>query len=566
MKFTIDTKDIGSRILSAIRLTTESEAKQRAHRAFEMAHNDFSGNDDPASGDIAKGGFGYRRVTTKGLRDFTKMTHDQIIDVVWTLFQSNPLAKRDLQIKRDFILGRGLSVQTDDEDLQAVIDEFWKKLKFSKQLKKFVLQKHLWGEQIFPVFVRQTDGAVRLGYIDPGMVEHVSTHPHNSMEPWAVVLKKSQDEKVKIYRIIREDEGHLENGEVIQPVTPDKLLLAQQTQLAPWELIFLAANGLSEYTGDCFYFSINNVSNQPRGYSDLLQVADFMDAHDDTLFGLAEREQLAAYFAWFVKLIGASPEKVAERAKAGRKNPPRRGSVNYANENEEWTMATPDLKQEGSVATVTALQEHVLGGEGYPSHWYANGSETNRSTAEEQGAPTFKTLETWQDDTADDIKEILQFVADQAEIAGIWTPGEDDATINVIMPEMLKRDMVKVSTAMQQLFNALLVAKDQLKVLSRETVSKAVAKTMLELGIEYDPIEELEKVDAEAEQAAPVIQPLALPAMNGNGNGVQPAELEALELPLVTRWRMAGYDVEQLKRDAIYEDEYGIVEPFKVRQ
>lgn len=569
MKLTIDTKDYIPRLLSTIGLTTQGTADTRAHRAYEAGHYD-GGEDEPPSGDIAT--FGYRRVTTNTLRDFTKLSHDQLIDIVWTVYQSNPMAKRVLQIIRDFVLGRGVQVQTDDDSLKEIVDDFWQRLGFDRLLKKMVLQKHLWGEQCFPAFVRESDGAVRLGYIDPGAIEAVIPHPHNAMEPWAVVLKKDvAATQAKIYRIIRKDEGHADGDMMVQSSEPDKLLLASQTNLEPWELAFLSGKELTEYTGDCFYFSINNVSNQPRGFSTLLQVIDFLDAFDETLFALAEREQFAGYFSWDVTLAGASGDEVSERAGKIRRNPPKRGSVNVHNDAELWDMQKPDLKQAGSVETLTALENHILGGLGIPRHWYAHGDGTNRATAQEQGGPTFRTMEMWQDDIRDDIMEILQFVADQAEIAGDWRPKADGSDITIIMPEMVKRDVIAATTTLQHTVSSLAVARNELKVISRETASKALAKIMAELGIEYDPIKELKLVDAELPDEPEPEQPakVIIPALNGNSNGLQPADMEALRLPTVTRWRKAGmseHEIEQTKKDALLEDEYGVREPFEVEQ
>jgi hypothetical protein len=150
------------RILSAFGGVTQGELSDLRRRAYEAGYTD--GNDEPASGDLRS--FGYRRQTTGNLRDFTKMNYDQIIDVVWTLFQSNPVAKRVLQIVTSHVLGSGIEAETEDnEPLQEKLDDFWRINKFDLNLEKYVFQLGLWGEQVFPVFIRESDGRVRLGYM-----------------------------------------------------------------------------------------------------------------------------------------------------------------------------------------------------------------------------------------------------------------------------------------------------------------------------------------------------------------------------------------------------------------
>lgn len=506
MEITINLGDLGRRLLSAVGLTTQDRADQEATRALEAGYYDGlqSGEDEPPSGTILT--YGYRRHTAQGLRDFTKLNHDQLIEIVWTLYQSNPIAKRYLQIKRDYILGRGIQYQADDPDLTAILKAFWQANKLTPRLKQFVLQQRLWGEQCYPVFVRKTDGRVRLGYIDPSEIDDVIPHPHNSLEPWCIVLKfRANDRRRRIYRVIREDAGFVRGNRVTQPRHEGKLVTHEQAVLEPWEELFLRNNKLDTYTGSCFYFSINNVSNQPRGFSDLLQSADFMDAHDETLFALGEREAMAGYFSWDVTLTGSDETQIRKRANEIRKNPPqKKGAANVHNDSETWQFVHPDLKQPGSIATAEALETHILGGLGLPRHWYAHGDGTNRATAAEQNTPTFKTMEHDQDTARDTIVEILTFVRDQAAIAKAWKPGAKlendqvaDGTITVTMPEVARKDTAATLQLIPAFTQSLTVLMLDLNLVTRETAAQAVGKVLAEIGIAYDPTTELEAIDQE---------------------------------------------------------------------
>lgn len=478
-------------------LTTKAQADTQINRSYEAGYYDgMNGNDEPPSGTLAS--YGYAQSNT-GKRDFTSMSQDQLLNIAWVLYQSNPLAKRYLEIVRDHVLGRGVQVTTEDEDFRAIIDTFWKRNKMDANLKKFTPQLRLLGEQCYPAFVRQTDGRVTIGYVDPADIDHVVLHPHNVLRPVMVILKFDNSyRKRRIYRIIQEDEGFVRGNTVVLPRYDGKLVTWEQAQIEPWEQLALESNGISQYTGSCFYYSVNNVSNQPRGFSDFLQVADWLDADDETLFALADREQIAGYFSWDVTLDGIDKTEVTARAAEMRTRVPKKGQLNVHNDKEHWEMKSPDLKQQGSIATSEALSDRAWGMLGMPKIWRGIGEGTNYASGLVMGEPTRKSLENKQDTVKDMITEMIAFARDQAEIAGYY---KGDGEFEVIMPEMSAADVAQIATALPQITNALSVLVNDLRVIGRQRAGEITAKLLNEIGIKYDAAEEIALIDeAEPEQ------------------------------------------------------------------
>ncbi len=496
---------LSERLIAALGGVTRSQLSESALRAYESGYSD--GNDDPQSGDIAAGGYGYRRAITRGLRDFTRIDYDKVLEIVWTLYQSNPVAKRALEIKAGYIVGDGVKLQVEDADLRGIIERFWLTNDLDLRLEKFATQLSLWGEQIFPVFVRQADGRVRLGYIDPGDVQEIVCHPDNAMERWAVIVRAhTVGDQVRVYRVVREDDDAVdEDGKVKSARYPGQLVTHEQANLESWESELLDEHGLESYSGSCFLFQVNNVANQPRGFSDLLQVADWLDQLDETLFALADREQMAGYFSWDVTLEGAGPSEIKTRAAELRANAPKKGSVNVHNEKESWQFNFPDLKQVGSIETAKMLLAFILGGLGLPMHWYGYGDETNRATAQAQGDPTWKTLKRRQSYVRHLILFMLRFVRDQAAIAGAWQPKRDENDqpldkIVAVMPEMTVKDVTAITGAMINMTSSLMIAVEQ-GLMTRPHTIEAWAKLMAELNILIDPEEEAANVAEERQQA-----------------------------------------------------------------
>lgn len=501
---------LGERIIEAMGGITAARLEAEKSRVYEAAYKAgySDGNDEPASGTLAS--FGYLRTTShSGLRDFTKIDHAKVLETVWTLWQSSPLAKRVLVIKRDFICGHGVTPQVSDPSLAEIVDKFWKNNKLNRgRGREFPLQLFLLGEQCYPVFVRESDGRVLLGYIDPGQIERVIYHPQNVLEPWAVVIGEQiadQDTWVggqerRVYRIVRQDAEVVVGSKVQQPRFPDKLVTANQANREPWEAEMLKAHGLSDYSGSCFYTKVNSLSNQPRGYSDLLQVADWIDQADETLFALADREQIAGYFSWDVTIIGADEAKIRARAAEIMARPPKKGSANVHNDAETWEMKSPDLNQVGTIETYNALLVTVLGGLGFPRHWFGYGDETNRATAEAQDDPTMRTLEHDQGLVQSMYLDMCEFARDQAEIAGAWREGVDGRDVELPMPEMTVKDLAKLLATLNPLVLALQSAQAA-GWIRKETAASAWQKVgMAELGIEYDAAEELEQAEVEQEE------------------------------------------------------------------
>ncbi len=482
------------RIIERLGGLTARAAQKRVSEAYASGFQD--GNDEPNDSTTNKS-YGYRRATGGSVRDLGGLDYAQVMETAWRIYLMSPIARRYLQIKRDYTIGRGVSPTSDDDKLQVLLDDFWTLNKVDQRLPNFVLQLHLLGEQLYLAFVRQTDGHVSLGYIDPSEIERVITDPENVLEKWAVVLKErrtssdtpwapDQDQRC-VYRIVREDESGV-------------LQTAERAQAETWEAPMLRAFGLSQYTGTCFYVTRNDLSNQARGHSDLLQVADWIDQAEQVLFALADRENVAGYFYGDVTLSGAA-DKMAVKARAAeiQQHPPRKGSFNVHNDQETWTLNAPDLKQNPSIETGNMLTTFVLGGLGLPRHWYGFGDETNRATAAAQGDPTWRTMEHDQDQIKTMLMTMLQFVRDQAELAGAggWA---EDATFEIEMPEMTARDQQATAQAANQLASALTAAEAQ-GWISKETAATTWAHMQAELGVEVDAAEELEKVAAEKEEA-----------------------------------------------------------------
>ena len=164
----------------------------------------------------------------------------------------------------------------------------------------------------------------------------------------------------------------------------------------------------------------------------------------------------------------------------------------------EWSMQFPDIKAAASTEAARAVFGMAWGGLGYPESWYTRGDETNRATAAAQGDPTWKSLQQKQDEVQTFIEWILEFVRDQAMIAGKYRPAESAETdITLVMPEMTTKDTGQISAALSSLILALQAARDAAWMTDTEA-AQVLSKLVAELGVDIDVsrVEELAEREA----------------------------------------------------------------------
>jgi hypothetical protein len=195
----------------------------------------------------------YRRLSDVNTKGLNPLTRDRQLEIVYTLFLKNGLAKRILEIRNDFIFGDGFKYTITGKDLseekiqhaKEVIDEFWEINKMDLRFEKKGFDLSLNGMLILPVFMNSINGQVKLGFIDPKNVEKVITNSLNVEDIVRIKLKGiGSNNRSRSLDVIRLNDNATSNS-----------------------------YGLLD--GDCFYFAINNVSNQPEGVSDLLGSADW---------------------------------------------------------------------------------------------------------------------------------------------------------------------------------------------------------------------------------------------------------------------------------------------------
>lgn len=421
----------------------------------------------------------WRPLSADARRDLTPLTQQRMQEVALYLWEQNLLANRLIELPVAYLLAEGVKLKVADEENQAVLDRFWSDPINEMDLKLIakVRELALYGEQCYPAFANEINGHVRLGYLDPSVIETVVTDPDNRSQPIGIVTVKDKRGRAYRYRIII-------NG-------PEEVFTARTRAIR------------ETFTdGEAFYFRVNGLANGRRGRSDLLAHADWLDAYDSYLFGEIDRATFMRSFIWDVTLTGANPEEVKKRAR--EIVAPKPGSVRVHNDAEKWSEITPDLKSQDSDALARLFRNHVLGGGTIPEHWYGGGGDVNRAVGAEMGEPTFKVFSMRQRY----IKYMLESMGRyalwrraQIEGSGEVDWGDPAWRVEAVFPELNPADTTKYAAALQQVVIAAGAAIER-KLVTERTALLLITAIAGRLGVEIDAEAELADARDEARQRA----------------------------------------------------------------
>ena len=353
----------------------------------------------------------WRSLTNNNIRDLNILTHRRMQDIAFYLYDSNPMAGRIIEIIEDFVIGDGFTYKANSPEVKEVLDKFWNDPdnNLDEEMNVNVVELFLFGELCLPVWVNHADGAVKLSYIDPKMILKITKDPFNSKISKKLFWKKPRGSKTRELDIINVDRK-------------------------------IKSNTYERLIGECFYFTINKVSSATRGRSCLLRLADWLDGYDQFLFARLERAFLLNNYIWDVECEGMTKGELEEFVKG--LSQPKPGSIRAHNEKIKWKAETPKLESADASGEANLFKNQILGGAGFPGHWFAEGDKTTRATAMEMSLPTLKNLKSKQKKIQFMITRMFNFVIDQAIIAGTLKK-DVDKNFKITPSPIVSRDNTK---------------------------------------------------------------------------------------------------------------------------
>lgn len=418
---------------------------------------------------------GFRRASgglpNSGIEPWNHTRHQ---DVALRLFRKHHMARRLLHLICDFVVGDGITVQakaegeSDQKLIQVLIDEFWNDPinAMDRKNEQRCIEWNLWGEICMPVRRNEATGQVRLGWITPRAIEEVIPDPLTG-EPATIVLgsdaaRSAGRNRLEVIRY-RDDDNANATGGVL--------------------------------AGDCFYRAINTPWGADRGISELYTAADWLDVLDNTLRAHADRAKLDSYFIWDITFKGKDEEWIKAWLAANGDKRPAPNSIRAHNENVIWQCISPTLGSADMEQHIRTLRTYIMGGFGYPNHWFGSGDDANLATAAVMSEPTRKNLRRKQKQFRTLLTDVLSYTLASYQAANRMPKSYtmNDEPFDVQIPDLSGPDIAKVGAAMTAIANAISVAEEK-GWISHETSGDLFAAIATETGINIDPAAEREKV------------------------------------------------------------------------
>lgn len=374
----------------------------------------------------------------------------------YRLWLTNPLGYRLVELVYDFVIGDGFDVKAEDKKVQGVIDAHlddpengWRDREFERAEKLGV-----YGSTAFRAFVTKENGHVRLAPIPAEWIrkfEPDSNHCERLLG-FAVSPPGRDAEDLRVVRVDKE------------PGSP--------------------THGLR--VGNAFYFVVNRIPDTPHGVSDLFRVVDWISGYTVFLQNAIERVVLLNKTIYDVTVKGSNPDAVTKVRNELEQNPPKAGGFRVHDDNQSYQSLSPSLGAVDIEALARVLKLVILAGIGVPEHWLSEGSNANKATAALMGTPIFRKLRRRQSQWGAFKSEILEYVIDQAIIAGRL-----ENTVNrkfqVLPPDVSAEDMRELAGALATLTDSLVAAVDA-NFVGHEAAAKLWAAQASELGVDVEAL------------------------------------------------------------------------------
>lgn len=333
------------------------------------------------------------------------------------LWFENPIARRIIEIMRDFILGDGFEIKAKNPDVQEWVDEWSNdpEVDLHDISERYVTDLLVLGELILKPDVNQISGFTRYEPLDPTRVSTVYTR---FGKPW-LISGYSMGYDGYYYG----GAGMTSHAGLLKVVTLEKdPRSAEQGMLV----------------GDILMSQITASTMLSRGYSVLSSLRDWLEAYDEFLFSEIARAIALRKFLVDLEIEGADEATIEEYRKKYA-DPPESGTVIIHNELEKWDFKSPDLKSAEAETLGKTILHQILAGGGIAEHWLASGGDVNRATAKEMATPILRRLTRYQAIFFRFIEQVVEYARDRAIAAGA-IPGVniDSEGIDIkIIPDLI---------------------------------------------------------------------------------------------------------------------------------
>ena len=418
----------------------------------------------------------YRSIYGSSSNDISPYTRENIVKISREFWERDGLPAKMVEMPRKAINHGGVTIEANDERIQAVIDEFWetgaqpfKEMLLGENGASLLTSAYVNGELTIPFAVRPF-GYLEFFFVDTLNIESITRDPSNALNWGKVILKKN-------------------------PATNEQQI---------FDIFRKSIDG--NYIGNCFHFTPFLPPNGLRGRSYFQRYLTMLDLYMQFIGNEVERAVLLKSFVQHWKLEGADAKTLQDFSNAnfpGGK-PANPGQNIITNEKVSAEVMTPSLNAQDSSNMVEMIKLAVVGPAGWPIFAYGGGGNVNNTVSREM-----MTFAMWEiSDVQAFVKQVIShpiYVAIKEAVRagrmtkeGKLTP-DVDTEFKVKFGNPFPRDSVQSSAAAMQMINAAIMAKEN-ELCGEKTARRIFVQAAQELNVEVTEAEledEVEKDEME---------------------------------------------------------------------
>lgn len=317
------------------------------------------------------------------------MEYDRHLLICQNLWKENPVAKKGIQNIRSFVASEGFRVKATSQNdearqkVQAAINEHWRLNEWDEKTSLRVETLGVEGEWNYWVGPPNPyTGHIKISKLLPECITEI---------------ERSRTDAETLTKV--HFAGGLEFDMGGQSFAKSEMEIVRRNHMT------------GRITGEVLNLGVNRLSGQTRGWSDLIVVADYLDALESLLLGEVDRAKLQRSFIWEIVLKG-SDTAAREKRKATllAEGPPEPATLIIRDESEEWNAKAPILNLQESIAFLEFLLSIIFGGLNMPQHFFSQGGDVNKATASEMGGPVWALVR-------DRKRSIMAFIRLEIELA-----------------------------------------------------------------------------------------------------------------------------------------------------
>jgi hypothetical protein len=333
----------------------------------------------------------------------------------------NPIARRIVKLISMFVVGEGISVQSDHKATADYLGLWWNHPlnRLGRSVISFCDEATRSGNLFFLCTVDSSTGMLFVRAVPADQVEEIITAPNDIQQELA-------------YKPTAQDAPLWPAYDPVQRVT----------------------RGTDSLTTP---FMLHYAYNQPVGIAwgepDLAPMLPWIGRYSSWLEDRARLNKFRQAFMFILR--GKFPDRATQLARQREinSNPPPSGSVLVTDESESWGVLSPELSSFEAGEDGLSLKKMIAVGAGIPPHFLAEPESSTRTTAEAAGTPTFRGLEQTQQFFLDILREIAQIAVECRKPFDRRV--NTTSKIEAVGPDITERDNSNLALAVSRVYPAI---------------------------------------------------------------------------------------------------------------